>query len=40
MSIDLVYHTPEEINENELDVYGFTIITDLEGYDSDIDEEE
>jgi hypothetical protein len=37
-SIDLLYYTPEDVeDEDEFDEYGFLIIDSLEGYD---DEEE
>jgi len=34
-SIDVVYYAPEDIEEEELDEYGFTIVSDLESYSLD-----
>ena len=40
VSIDIVYHTPEDIDEYEMEEYGFTVVTDLEEYESDYDEDD
>jgi hypothetical protein len=40
-SIDLLYYTPEDVeDEDEFDEYGFLIIDSLEGYDDGEDEED
>jgi len=31
-SIDVVYYAPDEVDEEELDEYGFTILPDIESY--------
>jgi hypothetical protein len=40
-SIDLLYYTPEDVeDEDEFDEYGFLIIDSLEGYDDGEDEDD
>lgn len=34
------HHNPDEVDENELDEYGFTVIPDIKTYDSDFEEED
>jgi hypothetical protein len=39
-SISRIYYAPDEIEEEELDEYGFTIIDNLEIYNSEYDDED